>query len=58
MDKIEVKTSECVFSSEEADFFKALSWARSMADCKDNGEVKSAEVFDDKRIVASLKVLK
>jgi hypothetical protein len=58
MYRIEIKTTEAHLSANEEDFFKALAWARSMANYDGNGQVKSAEVYEEDRLVASLKTFK
>lgn len=58
MYKILVKTSECELSSEEEDFTVALGWANSMIELKNYGQVKSVEIFEKDKMVASLRTIK
>lgn len=58
MYRIEIKTTAASLSTNEEDFFDALTWARAMANYEGNGEVKSAEVYEEDRLVASLKTFK
>ncbi len=58
MYRIEIKTTEAHLSTNEEDFFEALSLARSMANYDGNGQVKTAEIYEEDRLVASLKTFK
>jgi len=58
MYRVEIKTTEAHLSTNEEDFFKALSLARSMINYEGNGQIKSAEIYEKDRLVASFKTLK
>lgn len=55
---IVVKTSECLLTSEESDFDKALSWAISMTGLEEHGHVQSVEVLEEDRTIVSLRTIK
>ena len=58
MYRIEIRSTEAEVSASEEDFFKALAMARSMVEYDGYGKVKSAEIYEDDRVVASLRTFK
>lgn len=60
MYKVEIKTLNSSIFFEQDEFIQALQWAGSIALSEEitHGKLKSIEIFDEDRLVASLRTVK